>query len=188
MTAALAWVNDLVQWLGRWVPRLVLVAPTHRGVRFGPRGQALAKGPGLVWYWPMIHELIEVPVTLQSIQLCGIQLPITDTGGLLPRVAIATLNIQFQVRDAVKASVRVLNFHALVGNRAQAIAVALWPGFDGDRNAWLAASHVALANELESKGIEVVALDIAGVGIGVAVKNISDWSYADNVHGAREKP
>lgn len=47
MTGALSFLNDLAQWLGRWVPRLVLVEPTHRGVLFGPRGSARQVGPGL---------------------------------------------------------------------------------------------------------------------------------------------
>jgi len=134
----------------------------------------------------MIHELIQVAVTLQSIQLCGTPLPLDDNGAILPRVAIATLNIQFRIRDAVAAATRVLHFHALVANRAQALAVRHWPrnAHSGD---WLGAAYVELRDELAGTGIDVIALDLAGLGIGVALKNINDWSYADDVTGARPK-
>lgn len=126
MTAALSWLNDLVQWLGRWIPRLVLIHPTHRGVRFGPSGRAVEVGPGLVVFWPITHDLVQVPVTTQSIQLCGQILPLHDDGSVLPRVAVCTLNLQFAIIDPVKAAVKVLHWPALVSNRAQAIAVERW--------------------------------------------------------------
>src|SRR3954469_15643041 len=128
MGTALAWLNDLIQWLGRWIPRLVLVHPTHRGVRFGPRGGAVEVGPGLTFYWPMTHDLVQVAVTTQSIQLCGQILPIGDDTGLLPRVALLTLNLQFRIVNVVEAATEILNFHALVSNRAQALATKHWPG------------------------------------------------------------
>lgn len=186
MTAALTWLNDLFQWIGRWIPRLVLIHVTHRGVRFGPRGTAREVGPGLVVYWPITHALIQVPITLQSIQLCGTQLPLKDDAGLLPRVAILTLNIQFEVRDAVKAATGALNFHALVSNRAQAIALRSWPGSMPTDDDWLRRTASVLRLEMEDIGIDVRACEAGGVGIGVALKNVSDWTWQDRPDGKRE--
>jgi len=183
---ALAWLNDLVQWFGRLVPRIVLVHPTHRGVRFGPRGSARCVGPGLVTYWPITHHLIEVPVTLQSVQLCAIQLPIRDESQhFLPRVAVCTLNVQFLIADPVTAATHILNFHALVGNRAQASVAAQWPGELPADATWILRAGDRLAQELRAFGITLATIDIAGLGLGVAVKNIGDWSYADQVNGKR---
>jgi hypothetical protein len=187
MSAALSWLNDLIQWLGRWIPRLVLIHPTHRGVRFGPSGRAVAVGPGLIVYWPITHDLIEVPVTRQSLQLCGQTLPMADDhAALIPRVTVCTLNLQFSISDPVKAATRILNFHAVVANRAQALAAAYWMrAADKNGTGWLLNAARDLALEMEEYGIDLTALDVAGLGTGVILKNISDWSYSDNSNGKR---
>jgi hypothetical protein len=184
MTAALSWVNDLVQWLGRWVPRLVLVEPTHRGVRFGPRGSAREVGPGLVVYWPITHVLLQVPVTTQSIQLSTQVLPCVADAGVIPRVMLCSAALQFRVASAVAASTRALSLHALVDNRAQA-AIARHVGNEADRPAWAAAVLFDLRLELEPFGVVVERLDFTQNGIGVALKNVSDWNYADRQTGTR---
>lgn len=183
MTTALVWLNDLIQWFGRWVPRVVLIHATHKGVRFGPRGGAVAVGPGLVFYWPMTHDLVQVPITMQSLQLNGQTLHV-DYEGVVPRVAVCTLNVQFSISDAVKAATRVLHFPALVQNRAQSIAVMHWKG-QMVGGAWIEAAKEQLGRELGAFGIHVHALDIAGIGIGVVMKSVADWSYADSVNGKR---
>ncbi len=188
MSAALAWLNDLIQWLGRWIPRLVLIHPTHRGVKFGPRGRAVQVGPGLVVYWPITHDLLQVPVTTQSIQLCGQILPMPDAGAIVPRVAVCTLNVQFAIIDAVKAATKVLHFQALVSNRAHALAAEYWDssGFVArDPHAWIRKAEADLREEMADYGIVLLSLDSTGVGIGVVLKNVSDWSYADTVDGKR---
>ena len=186
MTAALAWLNDLVQWIGRWIPRLVLIHTTHRGVRFGPRGGAHLVGPGLVLFWPITHDLLQVPVTTQSIQLCGQILPAGEHDGFVPRVVVCTLNIQFSLSDPVKASTRVLSFHALVANRAQSLAAKHWPGsYARDDRAWVTNAQEQLTTEMQEYGIAVHSLELASIGLGVTLKNVSDWSYADREAGKR---
>lgn len=183
MNAALTWLNDLIQWLGRWVPRLVLIHATHRGVRFGPRGGAIAVGPGLVCYWPMTHDLIQVPITTQSIQLNGTMLHV-ESEGIIPKVAVCTLNVQFSITDVVKAATRVLHFPALIQNRAQSIAASHWNG-KMQESGWIAEAMEQFETEMAAYGIRVHALEIAGIGIGVVMKNIADWSYADSADGKR---
>jgi hypothetical protein len=187
MTAALTWLNDLMQWLGRWVPRLVLIHQTHRGVQFGPGGSVRQVGPGLIVYWPITHEVVQVATTLQSIQLCGQMLPLEDdTAAIVPRAAICTINVQFVVRDPVQAATRILHFHALVSNRVQAAVAAAWPGRIPSQNGWLEKAKNSLVGELAGYGIELATIDVAGIGLGATLKNVSDWSYADPVNGKRE--
>lgn len=184
MGSALAWLNDLVQWLGRWIPRLVLIHPTHRGVRFGPRGQAVAVGPGLVMYWPMTHELIQVAITMQSVQFVG-QILHLDHGGPIPVVAICVLNAQFEIVDPVKASTRTLHFMALIQNRAQSLVAEKWKG--SMENGWIQGARNQMAEEMLAYGIRLEKLEVAGLGIGMALKQIADWSYADTTTGERPK-
>lgn len=185
MTPALTWINDLVQWLGRWVPRMVLIEPTHRGVKFGPRGSATPAGPGLVVYWPITHVLVEVPVTTQSIQLSTQLLPFAHAEeAIIPRVSLCAAAIQYRVSDPVVATTNVLKLHALVDNRASAaIARRHHPGIDPIEWARLVVEE--LRAELLPFGVVVERLDFTQNGTGVALKNVADWNYTDNVDGKR---
>lgn len=217
MTAnALAWLNDLMQWLGKWIPRLVLVHGTHRGVLFGPKGGVRQAGPGLVFYWPITHDMIEVPVTMQSIQLVSqmmpmkqldgipaiagidatemeqlVQFAMTRTpGGSFPQCVFVTLNVQFSITSPIKAATKVLYFHALVSNKASSCAMREW--LAGERNLygkteWLDTAREKLTAELEGFGIKLECLELAGMAPGVAVKQMSDWTWSDTSTGTRPK-
>lgn len=184
MNNALSFLNDLAQWLGRWIPRLVLIQPTHRGVLFGPRGGARELPPGLRVYWPITHVLIEVPVTTQSVQLSSQILPIDGTGEIIPRVLLCAQAVQFRVVDAVLHSTKALHTFSLIDNRASA-AVARHVHLRADLQEWSAAVVADLKDELVPFGVVVERLDFTQHGIGVALKNVSDWSYADNATGTR---
>lgn len=183
---ALAWLNDLVQWLGRWIPRLVLVEPTHRGVLFGPRGSAKECGPGLVVYWPITHALTLVAITTQSVQINTQALPLdNDDGSLLPRVLLCAAAIQFRVHKPVAFATRSLYAHALVDNRTQAAIARHRDAHHANRQAWIDAALADVTTELEPFGVVVERLDITQSGTGMALKNLSDWSYSDAPNGKR---
>lgn len=185
MTGALSFLNDLAQWLGRWVPRLVLVEPTHRGVLFGPRGAARVAGPGLVCYWPITHTLVLVPTTTRSVQLSSQVLPMEGAlAGIVPHVLLCAAAVQFRVDDAVLAATTALHVHALVDNRAQA-AIARHLAQRGDLQVWAAAVVADLRDELHPFGVVVERLDFTHHGTGVALKNVSDWNYSDSMSGTR---
>lgn len=180
------WLNELMVWLGRWVPRLLLIPPTHHGVRFGPTGRTTRVGPGLILYWPITHEIVQIPITLQSVQLCAQLLPCDRIEGeLLPRVKIVATAIQYRVTDAVQAATVALSLHALIDNRASA-AIARHVGLGNDLTTWAEAVRRDTATECEPFGVVVERLDFTSNGIGVALKNVSDWTYADNATGKRE--
>ena len=187
MSGGFAWLNELMVWLGRWVPRLILIQPTHRGVRFGPRGAACEVGPGIVLYWPITHVIVEVPVTTQSIQLCAQIVPAPSVEGeLLPRVTLCAAAMQFRVRDAVTAATSALNLHALLDNRTSA-AITRHVGLAATVPAWMEAVRVDVAREVSAYGVELERLDFTQMGLGVALKNMSDWNYSDSVAGDRPK-
>lgn len=183
---ALAWLNDLVQWLGRWVPRLILIEPTHRGVLFGPSGSAKEKGPGLVLYWPITHAMTLVAVTTQSVQINAQALPLkTDDSALIPRVLLCAAAVQFRVDDPVAFATKALHAHALVDNRTQAAIARHRDEHGEDRQHWIDAARLDLVEELAPFGFVIERLDITQSGTGMALKNISDWSYSDSVGGKR---
>lgn len=188
MTGALAWLNDLAQWIGRWFPRLTIIHPTHCGVRFGRRGSAVAVGAGLIFYWPLIHDLIEVPVTTISYQTCAQTLPCGQSfGAILPRNATVACAVQFRIVDPIIASVKALNFHAIVDNRVRACIAEAWPSDGFEQRQWRDAARDKAAETLKTYGIEIEHLDVTDIGYGCTLKNLSDWSYSDSTDGKRPK-
>lgn len=186
MTNALSFLNDLAQWLARWIPRMELIQPTHRGVLFGPRGSARELAAGLRIYWPITHALVLLPVTTQSVHLCSQMLPDeTATESIIPRVRLCATAIQFRITDAVKAATQALHVMGLVDNRATAAIARHYTLLSADRQAWAASAVDDLRAELEPYGIFVERLDFTGFAIGVALKNVSDWNYGDNTNGTR---
>lgn len=187
MNNALSFLNDLAQWLGRWIPRLVLVEPTHRGVLFGPRGGTRELLPGLRVYWAITHALVLVPVTTQSVQIASQILPIESQGEMIPRVLLCAAAIQFRVNDAVLSATKALHTFSLVDNRASA-AISRHSHLRADMSAWSRAAVIDLRDELAPFGVVVERLDFTQHGTGVALKNVSDWSYSDNSAGTRPTP
>jgi hypothetical protein len=164
---------------------LVLVEPTHRGVLFGPRGSAREVGPGLVTYWPITHALTLVPVTTQSVQL-STQMMVEERDSLLPCVLLCAVAVQFRSVDAVLTATRALNSHALVDNRVSA-AIVRRAGMSGDLAEWARVTALDLRQELASFGVFVERIDFTQFGVGVALKNLSDWNYSDSADGTRPK-
>ena len=67
--SAFQWLNELMAWLGRLVPRIELVRATHRAVLFGRNGRIVEIAPGLFWYWPIVTEVEQVCITERSTQI-----------------------------------------------------------------------------------------------------------------------
>ena len=65
----LNWLGDLVQAALRFVPRIMIVRSTHRGVAFVRGKNVRVINPGLYIYWPLITECIVCVVVRQSIDL-----------------------------------------------------------------------------------------------------------------------
>jgi hypothetical protein len=103
---------------------------------------------------------------------------------LLPRVTICATAIQFRVVDAVLAATTALNLHALIDNRTSA-AITRHVGLAPDLAAWATAVRDDVAAEVFPYGVELERLDFTQSGVGLALKNISDWTYGDKESGSR---
>ncbi len=174
--SALAWLNDLMQWIGRWVPRLVVVPPTHRAVLFGRAGCERNVGTGLIWYWPLWHSLRLVPVTIQSLQFSSIARP-SGPDGWVPRVQFARLAVQFRIIDALVAATSALSVYAVVENRVKA--------------AWVTSESAealleSVRAQLAPYGVWVESVDVISCGGGLLWMGQHDWSYSDSEKGQAE--
>lgn len=75
---ALDWIGQIADWLGRFIPRWVIVETTHGAVKFVKGAQVVALGPGVHWFWPITTEFVAYPTARQATDLRAQTLCTTD--------------------------------------------------------------------------------------------------------------
>jgi len=69
MDSALAWIGEIVQWIGRFIPRREILDTTEAAIKFkGGNNPVLCKS-GIHWYWPWMSAWIVYPVARQTDRL-----------------------------------------------------------------------------------------------------------------------
>lgn len=63
---AFAWIGYVFEWLGKFVPRLLIVRRTHGGIKFVRGSKVVELKPGLHLYWPIMTEVVTTPVARQT--------------------------------------------------------------------------------------------------------------------------
>jgi len=97
MSGAFAWISEIMQWAGRWIPRLLIVRATDCGVRFRHGARVEILEPGLRVYWPIVTEVQTVNVQ-RSVQNLSTQTLTTHDG-----VAVIVSGVLvYRVADVVK--------------------------------------------------------------------------------------
>jgi len=66
MDSAFAWIGQIMEWLGKFFPRLLIVRRTHAGVKFVQGAKVVKLNPGIHFYWPLITEVEVMPVVRQT--------------------------------------------------------------------------------------------------------------------------
>ncbi len=98
MEGAFTWLNQMIEALGRFIPRIIIVRATHGGVRWRRGNIVKPLAPGLHWYWPITTE-IEVIVTARQTLAIPDQVLTTRDG---KKVTVKTL-VVYRIPDVVRA-------------------------------------------------------------------------------------
>jgi len=109
MDAALAWIGQLVEFFGRFFPRLLLLNTTEGAVKFVRGSRPVLLEPGLHFYWPLVTEVKAWVVARQSVNLSA-QTITTKDGKVL---AVGGLLI-FRIVDAMPLIAHTWNADATV--------------------------------------------------------------------------
>lgn len=165
MTSGLAWLNDLMVWLGRWFPRLILIKKTHVGVKFGRAGAVTSLPPGLYWYWPITSTVELIATTIRtdeiSAQLIGREVVSTATAYRIrcPKSAMLVFNDVFSQMD----------------DRTQAL---LTKNYASDKSNGEIAALVLedMRAEFEPHGVDILSVSVVQRGRAFPLKNIGDWA------------
>lgn len=178
MTAAtgFAWLNELMVWIGRWFPRLLLIKAGNAAVKFGPRGDAVLLGAKLVVYWPITHEVTVVSTRTRT----------TEISGQLQDSEVISAVVVYHISDPVKA---LLTYHqvssALDDFTQAALRAAYRVSLDASRHG---ASDDRIEDEMRTRlraeftvnGVEIEEAHIISRGRVIALKNIGDWAQHED--------
>lgn len=66
---AFAWLQSITEWLGRFIPRWMVVDTTAGAIKYVGGSQVVVCGPGIHWYWPVRTLWIEYPTARQTDRL-----------------------------------------------------------------------------------------------------------------------
>jgi len=97
VTSALSWLNDAAVWLASWLPRLLVVLSSEKGIRYRHGSEVSVLEPGLHVYWPIVTRVHVVNVMRQVLNL-SMQTLTTAEG----RTIIASGVLVYRITDVTK--------------------------------------------------------------------------------------
>lgn len=78
MGDALAWVGQIAEWVGQFVPRWQIIPATHNGLKFIKGHTLKTLAPGVHFWWPATTILQVYPTARQTVDLRTQTLVTTD--------------------------------------------------------------------------------------------------------------
>jgi len=69
MEGALAWISEIFQWIGQFIPRWEIVPTTHGAVKFVWGKKVIPLGPGWHVFWPLSTKFESYPTVRQTTNL-----------------------------------------------------------------------------------------------------------------------
>ena len=101
MENAFGWLGSIIEWVGQLIPRIILIPPTHAGVKFVYGNKVKVLASGLHVYWPVVTEWHTFPIVRQTNNLSAQTLMTKDN-----KSVIVSAIIIFSVQNIEKALVK----------------------------------------------------------------------------------
>lgn len=98
MGSAFSWFGEIIQWLGAFIPRLLIVRATERGIKWVHGKKVVAMQPGLWFYWPIVTEYTIRVVARQTLDLPTQTLITNDR-----KQVVVSGVVVYSINDIVKA-------------------------------------------------------------------------------------
>lgn len=166
MDAAFGWVSAIVEWVGQFFPRWLIVDSTMGGVKWVRGRKIVPLGPGIHWYWPVTTTFALYPTANQTDELRSQTLVTTDG----KTIDIAAL-LRYEVDDVAKLLSE--NYQGKV-----AIAdVSLTAIHDVCcRMSWRELNEEQRKGTLKTKLRKAAAKELAGLGVRVTAVTLTDMA------------
>lgn len=69
MDSAFAWLRDCAEWLGRFIPKWVILDTTEGAIKYKGGKTPIVCGPGIHIYWPVRSTFVPYPTARQTDRL-----------------------------------------------------------------------------------------------------------------------
>lgn len=162
MTSGFVWLNELMAWLGKWVPRILLIKVGNDGVKFGPGGSVESLAPGLHIYWPITHEVVVVSTRPRT----------SEINAQVHGTEVIALMVAYRVAAPLRTLTQLNDVSAYLDDQAQASLRRHHNDPDLER-----AIQVELAAIFAVAGVEVSQVSVIQRGPCITLKNLSDWAH-----------
>lgn len=96
MGEVFGWLQAVIEWLGLFIPRRLIVRKINRLVKYKWDGSVEEVGPGLRWYWPITTEIEEITVVRQPLDINIIQFVTMDN-----KSCAADCAVTYYITDAI---------------------------------------------------------------------------------------
>lgn len=94
MESALAWIGQIAEWIGKFIPRWLILDTTEGAVKYVYGKHPVALGPGIHWYWPVTTTTTTYPTAFQADRLQTQTIVTTDD-----KIIIVGAMISYAVND-----------------------------------------------------------------------------------------
>ncbi len=98
METAFAWIGWIVEWLGKLIPRILIIRHTHAGVKFVWGSRVKRMGPGVHIYWPVVTEIEVYPTARQTHNMVTQTLTTKDGQSVVVGIVVI-----YEINDIVAA-------------------------------------------------------------------------------------
>jgi len=69
MESALAWIGQIAEWVGQFIPRRVVLDTTEGAVKWVNGNDPIFCGPGKHWWWPWTTKWSVFPTVRQTVSI-----------------------------------------------------------------------------------------------------------------------
>lgn len=190
MENAFAWLGNIAEWIGQWIPKWDLIEPTHQGVLVisywrheGPahwwwRGwvadvRIKVLQPGTHFYWPIRSKLHNYPVARQARDLREQTFATTDD---MPLTIGAAGVISFEIADVIKATMSSWNTDETVVDVAMTAVHSVCC-----RRTWKELKALESSGELDKQLKAEAQKALNPIGVKVLKLNLTDLAPTLNV-------
>lgn len=148
------WLSAIINGLTAWCPRFIKIPPTHRLVKWSNCKPGTLHGPGRIWYWPLVTEIVDVDLRWKSLVTHVQTITLTDGTSVSAR----TLT-RWKPSDALAVVTGEEDYADTVGESAQSVLVDVLSGCDTamlkQSKALSVALTLSMQEEMRAIGVEV---------------------------------
>lgn len=169
---AFDFINDIVLWFGRFVPRWALCDPTEGGVKFtgvGKKRISILVPGSIYWYWPIVTNVYTIETKRQTLTVTQ---RLTTSDGI---TVMVTTVIVYTIDDVIKALVETRDFEDTIMEIGEKLVVKPIMAREFD----VICNDLAVSNELNNEVKRNARSILSNYGVAVEDGYVSNFTQTE---------